>query len=105
MRLAVGSSSNEGIVEVYYNGRWGSVCYYGWDELDANIVCKQLGFESAELAYFGTRPKADILLDNIICSINDTLLASCGHYGFGINVECNYYYAVAGVKCHGMYAF
>ena len=105
MRLAGGSSYNEGIVEVYYNGKWGSVCYYGWDELAANIVCKQLGYKFAELVNFGTRPQPDILLENIICSNNDTILASCGHYGVGINVKCNHhsYNAVAAVKCHGMY--
>ena len=107
MRLVGGSSYNEGVVEVYYNGRWGSVCYYGWDEHDANIVCKQLGFTSAELVNFGTRQGTDILLDNVMCSSNDTILASCSHYGVGIKVQCNYYswyryYTVAGVKCHGM---
>ena len=103
VRLSGGSSYNEGIVEVYYNGRWGSVCNDGWDECDARIVCKQLGFKSAELAYFGKRPRADIILDNIICSSSNTVLASCGHYGVGINVGCNSQYVVAGVKCHGMY--
>ena len=92
-------------MEVYYNGRWGSVCYYGWDEHDANIVCKQLGFKSAESVNFGTRLGSDILLDNVICSDNDTILASCGHYGVGIKIDCyrDYLnYVVAGVKCHGM---
>ena len=108
MRLVGGSSYNEGVVEVYYNGRWGAVCYYGWDVHDANIVCKQLGFKSAEIVGFGTRPATNILLDNLICSNNDTVLASCGHYGIGIKVHCYYYsyhshYIVAGVKCHGMY--
>ena len=108
MRLVGGSSYSEGVVEVYYNGRWGSVCYYGWDEHDANIVCKQLGFTSGELVNFGTRQSTDILLDNVMCSSNDTILASCSHYGVGIKVQCNYYsrytyyYTVAGVKCHGM---
>ena len=105
VRLKGGSSYNEGIVEVYYHSRWGALCYYGWDEHDANIVCRQLGFKSAEIVDFGTRSGADILLDNIICSNNDTILASCGHFGVGIRLTCkdNSHYAVAGVKCHGMY--
>ena len=106
MRLVGGSSYNEGVVEVYYNGRWGTVCYYGWDEHDANTVCKQLGFKSAEIVDFGTRSSTNILLDILICSNNDTVLASCGHYGIDNKVHCNHYYRhymVAGVKCHGMY--
>ena len=103
MRLVGGSSYNEGRVEVYYNGRWGTVCNDGWDKVDANIVCKQLGFESSEVADFGVTRKEAILLDNVICSSNDTVLASCGHYGVGIRVGCNYisHYKVAGVKCYG----
>ena len=105
MRLVGGSSYSEGRVEVYYSGRWGTVCNDGWDEQDANIVCRQLGFESSEIADFGVARKESILLDSVICSSNDKILAGCGHYGVGIRVRCNYnsFYTVAGVKCNGEY--
>ena len=103
VRLVGGSSYNEGRVEVYYHDRWGTVCNDGWDEEDANIVCRQLGFESSELADFGLAAKNEILLENVMCSSNDTILASCGHYGVYVRVGCNSnsYYKVAGVKCFG----
>ena len=90
---------------MYYNGRWGTVCNDGWDKQDANIVCRQLGFESSELSDFGLAAKNGILLDNIMCSRNAVALYYCGHYGVGIRVGCNYYshYKVAGVKCFGEY--
>ena len=88
-------------MEVYYNGEWGAVCSYGWDQQDANIVCRQLGFESAILVDFGQRTAADISLESFMCSSNDTVLASCGHYGVGIKVNCRSQYKVAGVKCQG----
>ena len=87
---------------MYYNGRWGTVCDDGWDDNYASLVCTQLGFgPSGELAYFGSGTE-NILLENVMCTTNDKVLASCGHYGVGITVRCGHSRDV-GVKCHGIY--
>ena len=101
VKLVDGSSHNEGRVEVYYNGRWGTVCNDGWNDNYASLVCTQLGMgSSGNLAYFGAGT-GSILLDEVICSINDMVLASCGHYGVGITLGCTHNDDV-GVKCDGI---
>lgn len=47
MRLANGTSANEGRVEIFYGGQWGTVCDNLWDLTDASVVCRALGFKNA----------------------------------------------------------
>ena len=46
IRLQGGDYSNEGRVEVYCNGQWGTICSTGFSSTDANTICKQLGYDT-----------------------------------------------------------
>ena len=98
-----GSLYNEGRVEVYHNGEWGTVCDDGWDDTDATVVCRQLGFGSSGTAigsaYFGQASGA-ILLDNVLCIGNESTLARCLHLGISVIRSCTHD-EDAGVKCSG----
>lgn len=46
-RLVGGSIEQEGRVEVCYNGVWGTICDSNWGQIDAYIVCRQMGYNGA----------------------------------------------------------
>ena len=99
MRLSEGSSSHEGRIEVYYNGEWGTVCSNGWDDNDSRVVCAQLGYKSSTILKEFVPGTGKILLDNVMCSSTDVVLANCGHYGVGITINCDHSKDVA-IKCY-----
>ena len=47
VRLTRGGYTSEGLVEVYCNGQWGTICDDGFNDDDANAICKQLGYSRA----------------------------------------------------------
>ena len=75
------------------------MCNDGWDDKYASLVCAQLGYASGKLSYF-IAATGSILLENVLCTINDIVLASCGHYGDGITIRCST--KDVGIKCYGM---
>ena len=85
-------------MEICYNGVWGTVCDYGWDEVDANVVCQQLGFSyqgtiSINNTHFGT----PVLLENVECNQNHSNISQCVDIRFICSYhDCEY---IAGVIC------
>ena len=80
------NSPSYGRVEVLYNGSWGTVCDDEWDLQDAEVVCRQLGFEGASEAACCARfgQGADpIWLDEVECVGNEASISECSHSGWG----------------------
>ncbi|XP_020514395.3 pancreatic secretory granule membrane major glycoprotein GP2-like [Labrus bergylta] len=88
-----GNQSCSGRVEVYHDGRWGTVCDKAWDLSDANVVCRQMDCgppRSALLnATFGPG-SGPIWLDDVGCSGNETSITECRHPGLGVH-NCNHF--------------
>ena len=47
VRLLQGNTLLEGRVEICQDNVWGTVCDDGWGNVDAGVVCRQLGLSSA----------------------------------------------------------
>ena len=79
------------------------MCDDGWDDTDAGVLCRQLGFGSSgtaiESAGFG-RGSGPIWLCGVTCAGTESTLASCVHLGVGININCSHN-EDAGVRCIG----
>ena len=88
-------------MEVNYNGEWGTVCDGGWDDTDAGVVCRQLGFGSSGTAIgsagFG-QGSGSIFLDGVSCIGSEIIVARCGHLGINVTKPCSHA-EDAGVRC------
>ena len=101
VRLVDGTSKSNGRVEVYYDGEWGTVCDDRWSSTDGHVVCRQLGFERAQRAYYRAHPYGEgtgpILLDDLSCRGSEQSILECRHNGWGVH-DCKHN-EDAGVDC------
>uniref|UniRef100_A0A8C4NW36 Lysyl oxidase homolog n=1 Tax=Dicentrarchus labrax TaxID=13489 RepID=A0A8C4NW36_DICLA len=91
---------NEGRVELFYKGEWGTICDDDFSISNANVLCRQLGFVSAtgwtHSAKYG-KGQGKIWLDNVLCNGGEKSIDSCKSRGWG-NSDCTHD-EDAGVVC------
>jgi hypothetical protein len=103
VRLQGGVYSNEGRVEVYCNGQWGTICDDEFGENEAKLICRQLGYSNfanfdhiTNLAGNETQP---IWMDYITCGDSPVCLNDCQqcpsteyhdcHHLEDVTIECS----------------
>uniref|UniRef100_A0A3P9IYN9 Lysyl oxidase homolog n=1 Tax=Oryzias latipes TaxID=8090 RepID=A0A3P9IYN9_ORYLA len=83
---------NEGRVELFYRGEWGTICDDDFSLANANVLCRQLGFVSAtgwtHSAKYG-KGQGKIWLDNVLCNGGEKSIDSCKSRGWG-NSDCTH---------------
>ena len=109
-------------MEVCYNNAWGTVCDNSWSTNDANVACRQLGFNGTSrfitvhnmewcydlshfinigaISLFGSfvvDGTGQIVLDDLQCTGSESRLIDCPHNGLG-NHNCDHSQD-AGIRC------
>ena len=81
------------------------MCDDYWDDRDATVTCRQLGYARGTAKKQGSfgRGTGPIWLDNMGCSGDEERIQDCKHNGF--NIQNCHHGEDAGVICHGAYKF
>ena len=123
----LGVGKKEGLLQIFHEGQWGTICDDNWDMRDAHVACRQLGFGEAQdpllrsydgdtYSYEQARqytyptfaqtltqhrsPDIPIWMDNVRCLGTEARLVDCAFAGWGL-ANCGHYEDVA-IRCKGM---
>ncbi|XP_067666942.1 scavenger receptor cysteine-rich type 1 protein M130-like [Haliotis asinina] len=96
------STTGEGILELYYRGRWGRVHYSGFGREEATVACRMLGHntiaaKASSSPNTGSESQRDIL-EKVHCLGNEFTLNECLHYPWAagnsssivVRIQCHY---------------
>jgi len=101
IRLHGGVNPKKGRVEVFHDGKWGSVCADGWGIEEAMTVCRQLNLGYAGQAVtkdrFGGK-HLKVVMSGVNCQVDEISLYNCQHDEW-TNATCSSQDKLAGVVC------
>ena len=96
------TNSNKGRLQIFdeESKRWRGICDDNWDDTDAGVACRQLGYSAGKsdggTVWYGY-PRLLFLLDEVECDGTEDTVLECDHAGRGVHDCTSYEYA--GVIC------
>lgn len=121
IRLAGSGYATMGRVELCINGEWGTICINSFDDNDATVVCRQLGYSTYGKSIYCTvkiikcfegvvsdisnwdfyDSSVPIIIFDLNCTGTEDMILSCPYIERG-SYTCSSYYDAA-VICQSMY--
>jgi deleted-in-malignant-brain-tumors protein 1 len=96
--------SHGGRVEIEYDGKWGTICDRDFDDKDARVICRQLGYVDgvANRTTYTGKASGPVWLDRMNCTGNETSIEKCASTGRWnvTDTECAGHSRDAGVLCY-----
>jgi len=91
VRLVEGPNLQEGRLEVFHDGIWGTVCGDYFNDAAARVVCHMLGYGHFGhfLSHSYGAGSGQIWLDDVRCNGTETIIADCQHNDWGVH-DCHH---------------
>ena len=103
VRLASGTTANQGRIEILLQGQWTTICQHGTTETTAQTVCKQLGYSDYDGYQTGAhhgQGRGLISMRNVNCGGYEPDVVSCrrSYYGLFADHGCQHNHDI-GASC------
>lgn len=87
-------------MEIRVNGVWGRVCMNSWDDRDANVTCKKLGYAGGVAYLHIMKNRKPIMMNQVHCNGNENNLIDCVHSLKPDLKNCAFHSNDAGILCY-----
>lgn len=79
LKLEDGEDEATGRVHIFLEGEWGTICDDNFGDMDAAIICRQLGFVAGTARVGGTygKGKGPIWMNNLDCEGTEDNVMEC----------------------------
>ena len=98
------TNSDHGWVEIRLNGQWNAICGTHWDNDDATVLCRELGYTTGEAINVSvpsntTGEAYDVRYE---CSGRESSMEECPHSTWrnSTSDRCHHHKNDAGVQCY-----
>lgn len=100
-----GEDESSGRVEISHDGIWGTICDYAWNQPDAKVICRYMGYVDGQALPRGEigGGRGPIWVNGFFCKGTEDNLMSCLSAGWNttfLSSNCRSHSRDAAVRCY-----